>query len=60
MKAMAFWNPKRRAEREGSIRAGSKKGGQRKASKKKAGLVGPVSHGVELDAVTSQHGANWR
>ena len=25
--------------------------------KKKTGLVGPVSHGVELDAVTSQHGA---
>jgi hypothetical protein len=25
--------------------------------KKKTGLVGPVSRGVELDAVTSQHGA---
>jgi len=25
--------------------------------KKKTGLVGPVSHGVELDAVTSQRGA---
>jgi hypothetical protein len=29
-------------------------------AKKKAGLVGPVSRGVELDAVTSQRGANWR
>ncbi len=29
-------------------------------TKKKAGLVGPVSYSVELDAVTSQRGANWR
>jgi hypothetical protein len=27
------------------------------ATRKKTGLVGPVSHGVELDAVTSQRGA---
>jgi hypothetical protein len=42
------------------MRQSRKDNHKRKAIKKKAGLVGPVSHGVELDAVTSQHGANWR
>ena len=30
---------------------------KRLCKKKKTGLVCPVSHGVALDAVTSQHGA---